>query len=337
VLRIPTLSVALAGFALALAPACQILFGDYTVDTKGLQSRVCRVDEYQCAGELLQVCAESRSHWETFAACASADQCNLGSDSCRPCQAGVERQCSGATLLACNANAQWEKVKDCASAALCSATAGDCKPPVCPTPGKHQCTATGALERCSADQARWESVAACASVAECDAAQADAQVAAGQPASCTVTCTPGSEPCASPTCTTPGTFRCLSDLFIERCSETFQWTKLDLCKTFALCNPVDGRCDPDQCQLKQRRCTGNTVEECKGDLTGWAALRTCAADQLCDPSAPEGAECVPGPCAMGQTRCNSIFVEQCNGTSWERSKRCSGPCDPATKTCPATP
>lgn len=335
--KIATLS-ALAGLALALAPGCQVLFGDYKVDTKGLEAQVCRVDEYRCTGALLEVCAANRSHWETFAMCDTADQCNLNADSCRPCQAGVERQCAGATLFTCNASGQWEKLKDCASAALCSAAIGDCIAPGCTTPGKHRCSPEGVLERCSADQARWERVAACASPADCNADQADAQVAVGSPASCVITCARGSGACESPTCDTPGSFRCLRDLSLERCSESFRWGLITVCPNFGLCDDVEGRCNPAACDSNERRCTRNTVEKCKADLTGWAVVSTCAAGQLCDPAAAPGAECVAGPCTAGETRCNSVFVEQCSAAgTWERSKRCAGRCDPATKSCSAAP
>lgn len=336
-LKFRTHLLALIAAALALAPGCQALFGDYKVDSSALESRICQVDEYRCSDERLEVCAPNRSHWETFATCGSAAECNLNSDSCRSCEAGVEKQCAGATLFACNASAEWEKLKDCPSAALCSSATGDCLPAACPEPGKHACE-DGALMRCSADQTRWELVATCANAADCDASRADAQVAANEPATCKLTCARGSAACPAPDCTTPGSLRCVGDPpSVERCSENFQWTRREVCTNFALCDAVEGRCNPKQCEPAERRCTGNTLEVCKDDLTGWNRVKTCAPNQLCEPVAAAGAECVPAPCRAGETRCNSLFVEKCNGTSWERSRRCRGACDPATKACPATP
>jgi hypothetical protein len=319
---------------LALGPACQVLFGDYKVDSSSLGIRVCEADEYRCVGETLEVCAPNRTHFQIYAVCASADQCNLNSASCRPCQAGVEHQCAGATLFSCNADARWEMLKTCPSPALCSAAAGDCLPAACAVPGEHQC-AMAALQRCSVDQTTWEKVADCASAADCNQSEANAQAAAGEPVSCTVTCTRGEGACSAPTCETPGSFRCLRDLSLQRCSETFQWQLVKLCDTFALCNANEGRCEPVACRTDERRCTGNTVEQCKGDRTGWTTVRNCATGQLCDPAAAKDDECVPGPCSEGATRCNSLFVEQCRGGVWERSQRCAAACDPATKTCPS--
>jgi hypothetical protein len=337
VLKFPTHSLALVAVALALAPGCQALFGDYKVDSSALENRICQVDEYRCNDALLEVCAPNRSHFETFATCRSAAECNLNSDSCRPCEAGVEKQCAGATLFACNTSSQWEKLKDCPSAALCSPSAGDCLDPGCPEPGKHDCK-DAALMRCSADQTRWELVANCASAADCDASQADAQIAAKEPVTCKVTCARGSEACPAPDCTTPGSLRCVGEPpSIERCSESFKWTRREVCTNFVLCDAAEGRCNPKQCDLDERRCTGSTLEVCKDDLTGWKPVKTCAPNQLCDPATEPGAECVAAPCTEGETRCNSLFVEKCNGTSWERSKRCAGACDPATKACLSTP
>ncbi|HWA77405.1 MAG TPA: hypothetical protein VG937_33950 [Polyangiaceae bacterium] len=331
--KVPNLIAILSAFALALAPACQAVFGDYKVDLSALNARICEVDEYRCTDELLEVCAANRSHWEVSATCPSAGQCNLNADTCRPCVAGVEHQCQDGTLFACDASGQWQKLKDCPTAALCSASAGDCLPAVC-APPEHRCQADGTLERCKADRTGWQKVTTCATPADCNAAAADAQANAGEPVTCTVSCTKGSGACAAPTCDTPGVLRCLRDFSsLQRCSETYQWAMVSQCTNFALCNAEQGRCEDARCASNERRCNGNTVEQCKPDLTGWVATQTCPAGTLCDPSAAAGSECVTGGCTSGQTRCNSLFVERCDGTRWERTKRCEKKCNPATKDC----
>jgi hypothetical protein len=331
--KVPPLVAILSAFALVLAPACQAVFGDYKVDLSALGAQVCAVDQYRCTNDALEVCATNRSHWEVFATCRSAGECNLNADTCRPCVPGVERQCQDSLLFGCDAAGQWQKLKECPTAALCSASAGDCLPAVC-SPSEHRCQADGTLERCNADRTGWQKITTCATAADCNAAAADAQAKAGEPVTCTLSCSRGSGACAAPTCDTPGSLRCLRDnSSLQRCSETYQWAMLSQCTTFQLCNAELGRCEDARCAENERRCTGNIVERCKGDRTGWVSVQTCPSGTLCDPSAAAGAECVPGACTSGQTRCNSLFVETCDGTSWQRSKRCEKKCNPATKDC----
>jgi len=126
----------------------------------------------------------------------------------------------------------------------------------------------------------------------------------------------------------------------------------EVCATPALCNETSGVCKEPACAVGDHWCSGDTLEGCKADRTGYEGLATCGAG-LCDatlktcreclPSAKgcagdvprtcdssgkwmslaacsggtpvcKDGSCIPAVCALGDHRCSGDVLEQCNST-----------------------
>lgn len=194
----------------------------------------------------------------------------------------------------------------CASGA-CNIDKGDCS--AC-NPGTYACSGA-ALSRCN-EQQQWTHVS-CASA---------------------LSCNDGLMPGCDPVICAPGEFRCNdSDSTLERCrSDGGKWEPVEQCINRVLCNPNATRCDVPQCPVAgTKRCSGNQLQQCRENLTGWDTVTTCAASNSCDPQSG----CLPTPCTNDEYRCNDVTLERCVNQVWTSQAVCetSALCDAKGHSC----
>jgi hypothetical protein len=356
--------IALASLSVLLLIACQVAFGDFTIDTTQLAVS-CEAGSSRCLGNQIQTCAGG-NEWRVVQTCLSPDLCNLLSLSCAACEPGTY-QCSGSLPQICDENQHWSAATAaCASASLCvvpkDGSPALCLDAACPA-GQMQCFG-GHLQRCPLSQKSWEDVEICASTALCDVNQANAEVAAGKPATCLLpTCSPGQfncetgspQPCnadhtgwdaATTSCTgatcnpdqgdcsacVPGTSAC-SGSNLESCTDQATWASTP-CKSALACNAgANPGCDPaGTCTAGAFRCNSSTsaLERCRSDGTRWELVEQCANVVLCNPNATS---CEAPICpTSGVKRCQGNTRQKCRDdlTGWDEVTQCSntGSCDP---------
>jgi hypothetical protein len=239
---------------------------------------------------------------------------------------------------------RWTRVEDCQSSALCT-TPGTCTPPACKA---REVRCDGAVpQRCRADLTGWEDLGECLSAAHCSL---DADKCDGEQAPCCLTA-----PCE------PGELRCNAK-DVQRCRP--DQTDLDLvetCATPALCtqslatcsaDPTSCHCTPPACDAGSTRCTGNALERCNADQTGFEFVETCDNAALCELGRTRTPlSCQPAACAVGAFGCTAEGVLQsCNATQtdFDRVQPCPGgaafcnagqgrctetPCEPGDRAC----
>ena len=347
-----------------LLVACQVALGDFTIDPSQL-SVSCESGSTRCAKNQLQSCV-SGNEWRTLASCASADLCNLRSLSCVPCQPG-SYQCNGAQPQVCDTDAHWVSATaaPCASASLCElpedGSAAKCLPPGCPAAGQIQCLGNH-LQRCPLSQEAWQDIEICGSPGLCNLDQANAQLAAGAPATCVLPtcsigqfdCSTGSPrpckadrtgwddakvSCAGSDCNpqtgdcsvcTIGSTTC-SGRNLERCSEQKTWDST-ACSSPLSCNTGSvPSCDPPTCTPGEFRCNSTSaLERCRSDGTKWEPIEQCINRVLCNPQATR---CdVPRCPIAGAKRCQGNVYQACRAdlTGWDEISACpdAGSCDP---------
>ncbi len=256
------------------------------------EAAACEPGEYTCGegdGRQLFGCPPSQAEWQLLQVCDTADRCNAESGQCDdgPCLPG-ERQCDGIALQVCSSSGTaWETVKTCASEEQCNVNAGDC---VACDPGDVQCSGR-LLQDCSEDR-EWVTRQSCASASLCTLNAAD----------------PAESFCAPPECGQPGeAYRCDQEE-LQICGADLVWEPAQQCASAALCNAMDGRCNPPGCQAKgYHRCQNNILEVCPGDLTGWTIVEECAVGTTCDLSTLSCTE----ECPETPYRCNGALPEHC--------------------------
>lgn len=362
--------VALSLWAVLLAPACQVAFGDFEIDGSRLVVS-CQPNSTRCYGAKIQRCLGGSEWTDEGTPCASADLCNLAALACTPCQPG-EYQCSETQLQLCGDDLKWKAKEICATAALCSVTAdrraGMCVEPGCPVSGQHQCVGNR-LQRCALDQSRWDDVELCASASLCDAAAADAQVGAGEYATCRLpacnagqfNCETGSpRPCnaerkgwdpAMKDCATAGascnvaTGDCspcvageahCSGPTLQLCNAQLVFTPLQTCQSAAACNADTRSCDDPICVPGEVRCGEFAdLQRCRGDGIDWTSEQ-CSSNALCNPKATR---CEPPACRPDSRRCEGNAWQHCRGnlTGWDPVAACAADqsCDPNVGCVPA--
>jgi hypothetical protein len=353
---------------LLLLPACQIAFGDFTIDTAKLAVS-CEPNVFRCDGDLIETCVNG-NEWKLIVGCP-AHQCNLATLSCKPCQPG-SYQCSDAQPQVCGTDQTWGPATPapCASAALCNVPDDgspiNCVTPGCPTAGQLQC-ADDHLQVCPSTQTDWQDVEICASAALCDSVAASARVAQGKFATCEAPacsvgefqCNAGSpEPCktdrtgwgaATMSCSTSGacnpdtgdcsacsvgTYTC-SGTELERCNEQQVWTAVSSCSEASLCDATDAvpLCKPPVCTPGAFQCsTESELQRCRSDGSALDRVEQCLNAALCN---PRETRCEPPQCpAGGAFRCNGNEQQTCRQdlTGWDIVMTCAdaGSCDPLT-------
>lgn len=221
------------------------------------------------------------------------------------CPVGQVR-CNGEFLLSCGEEGAFWSLRDtCAADDLCDSGAGICRR--C-QPGALQCD--GAIrQECSASGESWEERETCDSDSLCN------------PTYCGG-CTPGERACRGAGET--------SGRELWECGEDAVWSVLlETCKTAPLCElgldearGSDER--PDACAEARcdepgaYRCSGQTLERCRRDLTGWELIDTCASVELCQLASEtslvsEGAvdACPLGCASAGAFVCDGMTLMRC--------------------------
>jgi hypothetical protein len=84
------------------------------------------------------------------------------------------------------------------------------------------------------------------------------------------------------------------------------------------------------CNAREYRCTGATLERCKDDRSSWEVAEECASETDCNLKTQTCA-----PCSPGEFQCNGAALQQCNGGLWQTQATCASPalCDPLGETC----
>jgi hypothetical protein len=337
---------------LQLFAACQVAFGDFTIDSSKLAVS-CRPNVARCDGSTLETCVNGND-WKVLATCSSPDLCDLTRLSCKPCLPGAA-QCNGAQPQACGADGRWHStVAPCLTTGLCTVmdeTMAFCAAPGCPGEGQVRCAGDHLdhLQRCPASLTNWLDVEICASAKLCDADAANAQIAAGQFPTCVVpTCATGQfncetgspRPCnadrngwqAATTICPPGS---PCNLKAGDCSACATGTAVCSGKQLSLCDqqawtgsacssvlscvaaPMPA-CDLPTCTAGAFRCNESALERCRGDGGKWEFVDQCGNNALCNPD-PEAARCEAAACVYPGTRCKGDQPQHCreNLTGWD--------------------
>ena len=366
-----TARVALLVLSAWLVAACQVALGDFTIDTSHLAVS-CESGRTRCDGSQIETCVNG-NEWRTLAGCASPDLCNLLSLSCVACQPG-SYQCNAAQPEVCGPDQHWSAATPapCASSALCQVPEDGspalCLPAGCPVAGQMQCS-DGHLQRCPLGLESWQDIEICASAALCDIDQANAQVAAGQPATCLLpACGPGqfncdtgsprpcnvdrsdwgaaTVSCAGTTCNpdkgdcsecTVDSTTC-SGPNLERCNEQKIWTSTACSSALSCTAGALPSCTAVKCTPGEFRCDSSALERCRSDGTDWEPIEQCLNGVLCNPNATRCE--VPGCPVGGAKRCQGNTQQICriDLTRWDELDQCptTGACDPDLG-CLATP
>jgi hypothetical protein len=307
------LLVRLCAFAFLLV-SCHAVLGDYEVAQSdgpgGVPIGDCRPGEWTCNREFLLSCTKD-GVWKTDKTCQTASQCDKTAKTCTVCaQAGV-RRCNGKQREYCNTTRSgWDSIETCNAADECSPT--HCGPCIA---GEVQCSgeASRDLQVCNANN-RWEAVATCETATLCERSVSMAMA----------------DPTWTPQCLTPscvaGSLSCEGST-LKRCRQSQDgYDRVDICASPALCQLAtetystgEAIC-PTGCAAGSFRCTGNAVERCAADQTGWSDPVPCPDNMLCD---SETGEC-GAPCQLGMKRCNAGALEACTAQGmWATEQACA--------------
>jgi hypothetical protein len=281
------------------ATQCNATLGRCTEEPCDSTSR-----EHQCNGRDYEECLPGRSEWTlseacaTYGLCSTAEPAGCTPSDCRIGGSGNEQspyQCVSGNLMRCNdAQTGWEFVETCLNTANCNALIepllGDpyapamsgsmlrvlgCTAPGC-APGRYKCDGAN-LTLCGANRTNYlDRVDTCITPRHCDAN-------AGR--------------CNSVPCTI-GQRQCSGNEY-QVCTES-GWKVEEICDPTAPCDAQSG-CQPTLCRPNEYRCSGEQLERCNVERTGWIPVEVCASQALCDVASKR---CLAPVCASGESRCN---------------------------------
>ncbi len=304
----------LVTISLFATTGCHLLFGDFKeAPGKGAATTTCDKGATRCKDEILLMCSDDQKAWFSTGSCASKDQCDSKTGTCRVCPQADMLRCNGAKREYCSADrTKWMMKELCRSAEECS-PAG-CGP--CQTPGQLQCSVDDAtkqvvIRECSPDKT-WQVAAQCPSDVVC---MATLNSAAKDPINwnrrCEAKCT-------------PGTFQC-DGVTLQRCPEGgLDWMAVGPCATKELCeqtlqdiqnNPALGP-SIEQCNVGcgapgQPRCVNGThLDRCNATQTAWEPVTDCPAGMMCTTVGEGGCSI----CTPGDYQCNGAILEQCDAS-----------------------
>jgi len=254
------------------------------------QKPACAAGVDTCEGAWLTKCdADLLTKMRTD--CTSAEHCKQAVGGvCAKCLAS-EAKCEGAVLMTCSSDRQSLVMKEtCATPELCDALTAACKPAACATE-EHRCSGN-ILEKCNAARSAFDPVMVCAA-GLCDATGKECDE-----------CTPLAVDCVGKT---PRT-----------CDSTGRWKPGTACSgSTPVCRA--GTCVPGACSSGDHRCTGDILEQCNSELTGFDPVRVCPPG-LCDAT---GKEC--DECKSGTAECIGETPRACDSTGhWRTLTACSG-------------
>lgn len=310
----------------------------YTADlcdpTTGRCKNGCKPGNYRCNGAGLEKCNLQGTDWTPVATCTSAAQCDAQAKDCHDCSDG-EKSCNGAQLRVCK-NREWVQLGVCSSDELCqsSLALNKCTPPGCNSAGAYQCSGN-ILQTCPTSQVAWTQAEVCETAGLCDAAKKVCLVPVCSKAGefrCTgkvleacsadraswvpvKTCA-STEICsvAEGTCLNgcPDALTQCNGKTIEECyvDDSLQpkWRTTDTqCATAALC--VNGACKQPACAVNEYRCTGQQLEVCNADRTGFKLEKTCDAGTTCDAGYHQCDVCV-----ADNFVCDGSTLKRCEGS-----------------------
>lgn len=321
-------AVVALGVGLGCASACNGLLGEVEVERAQLANepgsarvegspdagtgpvRVCEPGARRCADGRLERCSDERSGWYVVDQCVTDELCELtretGSLICEPPRCEPEaRRCRAETLTLCNAGLTgFEDERTCDAAVFCDPESGSCLMRACEA-GERRCNGPQ-IEVCNRDGNAFDPIdaAPCGSAALC--------VRTGD----------GDVSCRDAACA-GGDFRCVGDSLLQRCSAGRDgWEDVRTCDALELCDEALGLagCIPAECQLGQRRCSDDALQECRPTRDGFDVVANCGSAG-CDPVTTECRD----PCVIGERRCAEASVEACDDplTGWQIVATCS--------------
>ncbi len=254
------------------------------------QTPACVAGAVACEGAALTKC-EADLLTKTKEECASAEHCKQAVGGvCAKCLAW-EARCEGAVLMKCTADRQSIAMREtCATPELCDAMAGACKPAACAL-DEHRCNGD-ILEKCNAARSAFEPVKVCVA-GLCDAVGKECDE-----------CKAGATDCDGKT--------------PRSCDTTGRWKAGTTCSgSTPVCRA--GICAPGACATGDHRCTGDILEQCNTELTGFDPVKVCPSG-LCDST---GKEC--DECKSGSADCVGNTPRACDSTGhWKTLTACSG-------------
>ncbi len=281
----------------------------------------CQPGAVGCDGLVPQLCGEDELWSASRAACAIA--CTAGA--CAACEEGA-RDCRDGAVQRCDGG-EWTTRE------VCEANCEDGRCTTNCTPDRLQCDGDQRLTRCNGTEYVEEELcefvcAEGACVGEClpdsQRCEPDADNVAqscnslGQwdqsvPCGTDTFCVDGEcKPCE------PGSTRC--DVGgPQLCNEAGEWVPEGACSApTPIC--VAGACAA--CEPGVRRCSGNLLEECASDGSGWTTAETCSGD---NPACIESTQSC-GRCQLGERQCSGDTVQECNDVgSWVHLTSCAMP------------
>jgi hypothetical protein len=243
----------------------------------------CNPGDHQCSGATLQKCGSDQT-WQTQSTCASSALCDATKGVCNPspCQ-GRQYNCNGATLQTCAADlTKWVDMTPalvCVDANHCDATSGKCITPECTVPGKYGCEGNTS-EQCDGKTLTWTNKKACTAPQVCDLTLGCA------------TCVVGDT-----RCNPVGGLTYLQTCKFDTTSNTNTWSYVQTCASSALCVSGDAgaSCLNPVCKTSpmEYHCSGNTLQPCKADRSGWDVGSACASGTTCDAALGHCDVCTP--------------------------------------------
>ncbi|HEY3498733.1 MAG TPA: hypothetical protein VGK73_28775 [Polyangiaceae bacterium] len=243
-----------------------------------------------------------------------------------------EQRCNGQFLLACTSDgSDWVLRDTCATSDLCDSENGLCER--CER-GELRCDGSTRQE-CKATGDGWEEREICSAAGMCN------------PTYCG-TCAPGEYACR-------GTGDAAGRELWE-CGPDSTWSiQVATCATAGLCDlSIDAsrgaatwaeKCTDPLCPTPGAyRCTGQALERCRQDLTGWERVDTCASEALCAIAVANAGlgmgdvdMCPPGCPSAGAFLCEGMTLRTCREdlTGWDEVMTCEPgtECDPVQGGC----
>lgn len=299
-----------------LADSCD---AEYLCDSEVGRCKTCRVGEYRCDGNQLEVCTSEENGWRLSEECNREADCSASERFCGPCAEGFY-QCSGAegrTLQQCHGG-EWSTLEDCASATLCGQgldrwkddpdSVAQCQEPACSEADAYSCNESQ-LMRCAPDLSRMVQLDRCAGEEFCERTLSPFGVPDARAGRCIV-----------PACSSPGELRCESAAGpLLRCSNDLSgWqTVVEACPANAGCDAQLGRCV--SCEPEgETRCSGPQLETCTGGV--WKSLQPpCPSAQAC---LLYGAKCRTAACVQDDLRCDGATLSRCDAGGWVTEEQC---------------
>lgn len=303
----------------------------------------CLAGEYACDGNDLLRCDDPSVGFEMYDGC-SPGECNAGLGACTTQRCvPEERSCRDGLLRLCNAaGTAFVETVDCGDY-ICDAENNQCDACV---PGAEYCRDGFSRSVCGADGQLWadEACIALGSTPFCSGAGGCVECFENdticEDASSIRTCSVDNEwgeamSCEDQTCVdgacaglcAPGQGIC-DGADLTPCGVDGEWAEPQACPV--LCQEgLAGTAFCAACAVGEYRCTGDLLQRCNADQSGFEDVNTCG-EGLCDASAKT---CTGLTCNPGEATCEGNVLVRCNGTGTDFLPPTD--CDDVSGTCDA--